>query len=112
MSKKYKISAEEIKNLAVGYGSCIATDMITVEGCKVEFAVREEPSHETDSGWLFMSGQETQEYMDNADNMAIYDINTISNYDPEIINVIESPIGSQFEKSDSGKFIEINAKNT
>jgi hypothetical protein len=55
-----------------------------------------------------MSGLESQEYMDNAENMAIYDINTIANYDPEITKIIESPIGSQFEKNNSGKFIEIN----
>jgi len=108
MSKNYKIRAEEIKSIAVGYGSCIATDMITVEGNKVGYAVRDEPSHKTDSGWVFMSGLESQEYMDNAENMAIYDINTIANYDPEITKIIESPIGSQFEKNDSGEFVEIH----
>ncbi|MDY6994765.1 MAG: DUF2185 domain-containing protein [Pseudomonadota bacterium] len=103
MRKNYKIRPEDIKNVAVGYGSCIATDMITVEGNKIGYAVREEPSHKTDSGWVFMSGLESQEYMDNAENMTIYDVNTIANYDPEIIKIIESPIGSQFEKDNSGK---------
>jgi hypothetical protein len=50
MSKNYKLSADEMKSIAVGYGSCIATDMITVEGHKVGYAVRDEPVHETDSG--------------------------------------------------------------
>ena len=58
MRKNYKIRPEDIKNVAVGYGSCIATDMITVEGNKIGYAVREEPSHKTDSGWIFMSGLE------------------------------------------------------
>lgn len=108
MDKKFKIRAEDVKSIALGYGSCIATDMITVLGYKVGFAYRDEPGHKTDSGWVFMSGSETQEYMDDANNMAIYDINTIANYDPGIVEIIESPVGSQFEKDHSGKFFEVN----
>jgi len=108
MDKKFKLRAEDFKNIAIGYGSCIATDMITVLGEKVGFAYRDEPSHNTDSGWVFMSGNETQEYMDDANNMAIYDINTIANYDPGIVEILEFPIGSQFEKDSSGKFVEVN----
>ena len=108
MKKKFKLNPKEFKDIAVGFGSCYATDMITVEGHKVGFAYRDKKRHKTDSGWVFMSGNETQEYADNPDNMAIYDINTIANYDPDIVTIIESPIGSQFTKGDSGQFIEIN----
>ena len=55
-----------------------------------------------------ISDPEKRPESNNADNMAIYDINTIANYDSEIIKIIENPIGSQFEKNDSGNFIEIN----
>ena len=70
MKKKFKLKPEEMKNIAVGYGACIATDMITVHGEKVGFMYREEPESPS-SGWVFMSGNEAQEYMDDADNMAI-----------------------------------------
>jgi len=39
---------------------------------------REEPRHDADSGWVFTAGTESQEYMDNPDNLAIYDVNTIA----------------------------------
>lgn len=42
-----------------------------------------------------MSGDETQKYMDNSDNHSIYDLNTMANFDPEIIPFIELPIGTE-----------------
>jgi hypothetical protein len=82
--------------------------MITVDGRKVGFMYREEPDNEIDSGWRFVSGFESQEYMDDPDNHAIYDVNTIANYDPEIIPLLEAPIGSAFERADgTGPLLEI-----
>jgi hypothetical protein len=46
---------------------------------------REKPDNDVDSGWRFLSGHESQEYMNAAESHAIYDINTIANYDPEVI---------------------------
>jgi hypothetical protein len=58
-----------------------------------------------DSGWRFLSGHESQEYMDVAENHAVYDINTIANYDPEIIPFLASVTGSAFERDPtSGQF--------
>ena len=37
MEKKFKLKTSDIKKLAMGYGGCIATDMITVEGNKVGY---------------------------------------------------------------------------
>jgi len=63
--KPFRLKAEEIVPLAEGRGSCIATDMITCEGRKVAFMYRQEPDRDIDSGWRFMSGYESDEYMDN-----------------------------------------------
>jgi hypothetical protein len=98
MEKKFHRAAEEIKPLACGYGACIATDKITVEGCRVGFMYREKADHDVDSGWRFSSGLESQEYMDDASNHAMYDINTIANYDPDIIPFTQSPVGAAFER--------------
>jgi hypothetical protein len=69
--KRFRLAADEIRPIATGRGACIATDMITVEGRPVGFMYREAPTHDTDSGWCFMSGLESQEYMDEPDNLAI-----------------------------------------
>jgi hypothetical protein len=107
--KKFRLKPDEIKPLATGYGGCIATDMITVNGRKVAFMYREEPDNNVDSGWRFMAGFESPEYMEDPDNHAVYDVNTIANYDREIIPFLDAPIGSAFEREDGiGAFIEVH----
>lgn len=102
--KTFKLKVEEIKPLATGHGGCIASDMITVRGKPVGFMYREaEPDNEMDSGWRFMSGLEDQDYMDEADNHGIYDVNTIANYDPTIIPFLDAPPGSVFERTPGSK---------
>jgi len=96
--KKFLLPADKIIPLVEGMGACFATDLITVEGEPVGFMYREQPDNDTDSGWRFMSGQESEEYMENPDNLAIYDVNTIANYDRSIIPYLNFSVGSAFEK--------------
>lgn len=95
MEKTFKIKSENIKQLIQSIGGCMATDKITVNGELVVFMYREQPDFDSDSGWRFLSGTETQDYVDNADNWAIYDTNTIANYDKAIIPYLDLPIGTE-----------------
>ena len=97
-NKNFKLKAEQIIKLIEPMGGCIATDKITVEGELVDYMVREKPNNDLDSGWQFFSGTENQEYVDNPDNSAIYDVNTITNYDPAIIPYLFLPVGTQLER--------------
>ncbi len=107
MGKKFKILGNEIKDLAQGYGGCFASDMITVQGHKVGFMYREDPEDARLSGWVFLSGEETQEYIDDPDYFEIYNVNTIANYDPDIIQLLDAPYGSEFERDENGKLSKI-----
>ncbi len=103
MAKKFGLTADQIKPVATGYGVCIATDMITCKGRPVGFMYRSAPDTDGDSGWRFMSGTEDQDYMDDPDNHGIYDVNTIANYDPSIVPLLDSPEGSTFERTPGAK---------
>lgn len=106
--KKFALRPEQIKPLAEGYGAAFATDYITVDGQKVGYMYREEPEDDIDSGWCFMAGHESQEYMDDPENIGLYDINTIANYDPDIIPFLESPYETAFERNEeTGEFEEV-----
>jgi hypothetical protein len=108
IEKKFKLSAAEIKPLATGHGACFATDRITVDGRKVGFMYREAPDHEVDSGWRFLAGDESQDYMDDPDRHGVYDVNTIVNYDPEIVPQLAAPVGAAFERDRrSGRFVPV-----
>jgi hypothetical protein len=98
-SRKFKIASEEIVPLlSRSMGAGFASDHIMVDGRPVGFMYREEPDNDVDSGWRFLSGEESQDYIDSADNLAIYDLNTIANYDPTIIPFLDSPIGTELER--------------
>lgn len=99
MEKTFSLSRDDVnEQLAPNRGVCIATDMITVGGRQVGYMYREEPHMDGDSGWRFMAGCESQEYMDEPANSMFYDINTIANYDPDIIDLLAAPIGASFER--------------
>ncbi len=107
--KPFLIPGDEIQSLAPGHGACVASDMITVLGRKVGFMYRELPDRDIDSGWRFLAGFESQDYMDDADNHAVYDVNTIANYDPGIIPFLKAPPGTAFERAgETGPFVEVD----
>jgi hypothetical protein len=107
VNKRFKLSAEEIRDVAPGHGACIATDMITVEGRRVRFMYRESPANEVDSGWRFLSGYESDDYMDDPANHGFYDVNTIANYDRDIVPFLDSPIGTAYERPEGDVFVEV-----
>ncbi len=84
---------------------CIVSDRITKEGFKVGYMYRETPTDgNPDSGWRFMAGNEDEEYMNNPNNHHIFSINTICNYDENIIPYLKSEFGSTYIRVDGEKF--------
>ena len=105
--KRFKLRSDEIRPLAPGRGGCYATDHITVDGHRVGYMYRERADGNFDSGWRFFSGLESDEYANDPENLAIYDVNTIANYDPEIIPLLDAPVGVAFARDlGTGKFVE------
>jgi hypothetical protein len=102
----------QVKPMALGHGGCVASSMITIDGAKVGFMYREVPRNGIDGGWRFLAGSESPEYMGKPENHAVYDVNTISNYDPEIIPFLDAPAGAAFERvNGSGPFVEVHDFN-
>lgn len=102
--KKFRLTADQIKEIASNRGYCLCSDEVTVDGKNVAYMRREVPEERGDSGWQFFSGVETEEYIDNPDNFAIYDINTIANYDPEIIPFLDAYYPAEYMRDSDGRF--------
>ena len=90
---------------------CIATDRITVDGSPVGYMYREKPKEgawfeEYDSGWRFTAGDESDEYMQTIENSGIYKLNTICQYDPDIIPFLHAPYGTAYGRDENGMFQE------
>lgn len=108
MEKTYVLTKSEIVDLAPGRGTAAATDEVTVAGRAVGYMYREEPDDESDSGWRFLAGDETQEYLDDERHVGVFDVNTIANMDEAIIPYLEAPAGTQLVRDDeSDEFEEI-----
>ena len=88
-----------------GPSGCFATDHITVLGKKVGWCYREQPTEgRPDSGWRFFSGEESEDYVNDAQNTEVYDLNTICNYDPDILPLLTAPVGTAYMRGPDGKF--------
>ena len=109
-NRGYHVKAEDMKNLLpdwAGADGCIATNRITVEGCKVGYCYREKADGDWDSGWRFTAGDESEEYMDDPNNAGIYSLNSICNDDPDIIPLLNTPAPCAFERDENGVFQQI-----
>ena len=102
--KAFKLKENEMKELTTIKGGCIASDKITVEGQKVGYMYRENPTNETDSGWRFFSGNESDEYTNNPDNFSMFQLNTLCNYYSDIIPFLTKEIGTSFARDENGIF--------
>jgi hypothetical protein len=95
---------------ALGIGElCCASKRITEEGCLVGYMRRNLIDKETggelegDSGWLFMSGFETGEYLSDPNNMEICRLNVICNIDSEIVPFLKAPYNTVAVRGSDGK---------
>jgi hypothetical protein len=108
---RFKLKPEEIEKMIPEMGSCIASDKITIQGLPVGFMYREEPQDENDTGWRFIAGTESQEFIDDPLNSMVFEVNVIANYDPAIIPYIHLPVGSELERmEETDQFILLSTK--
>ncbi len=94
----FKIPTEDIKDLIQPMGFCLVSNKITVDGMKVGFMYREKMFEKEDSGWRFLSGTETEDYLEDPTMGKILDVNTVANYDAAIIPYLKMPVGTELER--------------
>lgn len=97
--KKFAIPSEQIRQPVPAMGGCFASDRVTVDGAQVGYMYRETPDGAWDSGWRFFAGDESEEYTDDPAHLAIYNVNTVANYDPDVIPYLSTPAPCAFEKN-------------
>jgi hypothetical protein len=85
---------------------CFVTKRVLNEGLKVGYLYREEPDEEKDSGWRITSNTESEEYMDDSQNVAYVSLGAVLSRDDSFVGLLEQPVGSAFIRDEgSGKFI-------
>ncbi len=87
---------------------CFVTNNILYDGQPVGYLYREEPDNNDDSGWRFTTGNETDEYMDNSDNLSFVSLGAVLREDDSCLLLLEREAGVAFVKDDKGNFIELD----
>lgn len=106
--KNYKLRPDQIETLVGDIGRCFVSDRVTVEGMKVGYLYREEADFDDDSGWRFLSGTESDEYMNDPAHFSIIPVNVVCNYDADIIDLLDAEEGSEFQRDpETGEFVEL-----
>lgn len=82
------------------FGYVFASKMLVEKKLPVMFMYREKASN-GDSGWRFFSGLEEQAYVDDPNNIAIYDVETILEIDDSVRPYLNSLCGRAYERVDS-----------
>lgn len=77
--------------------------MNTKYSCILEETV-EPGRYPEDSGWVFYEGSEDQAYCEDSGHFGLYELNTVVNYDPDIIPLLDAPFGTAFFRGEDGKF--------
>lgn len=108
MEKKFIIPPEDIRPLAVGYGECVIPDTVLVSGMPIVRICRVMPERLKDSGWRFLAGIETAEYMSDRCRCGVYDVNVAANYCPEIIEFLDAIPYTAFEKAANGRWYDVS----
>lgn len=98
MNKRLRLSPDELQPLATTYGRCRASDKIVVDGEQVGFMFREPPLEANDSGWRFLAGSETEDYINAPGHLAFHDVNLVANCDPQIVPHLSAEVGVAFER--------------
>lgn len=81
-------------------GGLMVSKLITEKGNKPMFMYREKRTINEDSGWRIFAGFETDEYLENHENFAIYNPSTILKIDSSIQNLLLKGVGSVYERKD------------
>lgn len=104
----------EDKEKHARFGFVLASKMLTDGNSnrKVQSMYREETPNPQDSGWRFFCGEETPEYINNPDNIAIYEIDTILKIDPSIRPCLNHSPGVALEREENGVGWSIYRKET
>jgi len=94
----------EMKVFIRGAGGSIVSKSILSGTSRLKWLFRQESGH--GNGWIAFGDTDTQEYVNDAQNMAVVDFNTLANIEPTVVNVFYMPVGTdlEFRSDETGKY--------
>lgn len=106
-------SNTESNNIAPMPNGCIASNNLLSEKGELKWCFRESPINSMDSGWRFLSDIDTDEYLADANNSSVCDLNSVIQIEPAILSIINLPVGTDAELTvinGERMFVDTNSK--
>jgi hypothetical protein len=80
--------------------AALVSKMALEKGSLIRFLYREDPDNERDSGWRMLTGLETDEYNEDAENIKIVNVGWLLNRDPSLLYPLKNGTpGDAFERN-------------
>jgi hypothetical protein len=76
----------------------LVSKRVAEDGQPVCWLYREAVDRDADSGWRVFAGDETEEYNDDANNIALVSLQDLCGRDRRLESIFQNPIGSAFER--------------
>jgi hypothetical protein len=87
---------------------CLVSRKVLDEGQPVGYLYREEPDMEEDSGWRIFAGDESDEYLENSDNIEFVSLGAVLNRDDSFLHLLGAPAESFFARDEeTGEFVQL-----
>ena len=75
-------------------GGCVASKNLLNKYGHLKWCFREKPINDIDTGWRFLSNIDTEEYINDSENLVICSINSIVQLEPAILSIMHLPVGT------------------
>ena len=88
---------------------CFVTAAVIREGRPVGRLYREDPDASDDSGWRLLTGDESDDYLNDSGNVLYIAIGAVLNRDDSFVSLLDSPVGSAFERTSDGSYASVQS---
>lgn len=112
LKNKNKISNKEVSHITFmeNAGGVIITKSLYEGKSKLKWIFREKSIDKNDNGWRAIGDTDTQEYINDSNNLVVIDFNTLANIEPAVLLIYDLPYGTDLQFCDEGKKYFIDTK--
>ncbi len=95
------------------YDRCFVTNKVLYDNAPINYIYRENPMKKdeernyVDTGWRILSGDESDEYIDNPENISFVALGAVLSKDDSFVDLLNSEIGTSFERNKNRVFKKI-----
>jgi len=82
-------------NTSLKFGAVTVSNNILKPGGAIKWCVREAPKYDIDSGWAFLSEDDTEEFLSDVNNWSVITFEKALEIEPTLFEIFSMPVGTQ-----------------